>query len=158
MIHWINPFLKKPSDNHVHSRKIDPIKVIEEWSLCHHLACVVKYLARTGVEREPLLSLMRAEWYLNRELERIEMGIGSCFLCPMEDCSIPLDKILVDWKLVPHLGNAHAYILRARLSARATIPYQQNKIMELFAYQIPLSKALKYLRLEIFEQKKGASL
>lgn len=121
MIHWINPFLLNSPDNHVHSRKIDPIKVIEQWSLCHHLACVVKYLARAGVERKPLMSLMKAEWYLNRELERIEMGINSCFLCPLRDCSIPLDKILVDWKLVPHLGNAHAYILRARLTARVSI-------------------------------------
>jgi hypothetical protein len=65
---------------------------------------------------------------------------------------------LVDWKLVPHLGNALAYILRARLRARATIPYEQDKLIELFAYQIPLSKALEYLRLEILQQKKGGFL
>lgn len=47
----------------------EPIEVIEAWGLSFHEANVLKYLARWrkkgGVE-----DLMKAQWYLNRLIER----------------------------------------------------------------------------------------
>jgi hypothetical protein len=44
---------------------IQPIDVIERWALCHHLGCVVRYLARTGHKtlnpKQPQLGQPRRE-------------------------------------------------------------------------------------------------
>ena len=71
--------------HYVQGRKIEPIRVIEEWSFCHHLACVVKYVARMGrkngahkdapLEQTCLEDLRKAEWYLMRE---IRVKAGAC--------------------------------------------------------------------------------
>jgi hypothetical protein len=55
------------------SRTLHPIEFIERWSLCHHLACVVRYLARatskgSSLEKSRLEDLKMAQWYLSREL------------------------------------------------------------------------------------------
>lgn len=51
-------------------RRIEPIDVIEDWCLPHHLACVIKYIARWGrkgsSELAALRDLEKAAWYLLR--------------------------------------------------------------------------------------------
>lgn len=45
--------------------RIQPIDVIEDWDLPHHLACVVKYLARYRM-KGGLRDVEKALWYLER--------------------------------------------------------------------------------------------
>lgn len=56
--------------HYLQGRTIEPIDVIEAWELCHHLACVVKYLARAGRKNSIVEDLKKAEWYLNRMIEK----------------------------------------------------------------------------------------
>ena len=59
-------------DHYVQGRRIEPIKVIEEWELGHHLACAVKYIARAGRKECEVLDLKKAIWYLERRVKVIE--------------------------------------------------------------------------------------
>ncbi len=52
--------------------EIEPIDVIENWELGFHLGNTVKYLARAGRKDNRLLDLKKANWYLSREIERLE--------------------------------------------------------------------------------------
>ena len=45
---------------------IEPIDVIEDWRLPHHLACVLKYIARHEHKGNALNDLDKAIWYLQR--------------------------------------------------------------------------------------------
>lgn len=52
---------------------IEAIDVIEAWNLDFCLGNVVKYIARAGRKtKDSLRDLKKAEWYLNREIERRE--------------------------------------------------------------------------------------
>lgn len=52
---------------------IEAIDAIEAWELGFHLGNVVKYIARAGHKTaDGLRDLKKAEWYLNREIERRE--------------------------------------------------------------------------------------
>jgi len=57
--------------HYTHS-KIEPIDVIEQWALPHHLACTVKYLARYRYKGAPLEDLKKARWYLDRWITLLE--------------------------------------------------------------------------------------
>lgn len=60
--------VNKPA-HYTAGRSIEPIDAIEDWQLPHHLACVVKYITR--YERKGgKESLLKAQWYLNRFIER----------------------------------------------------------------------------------------
>jgi hypothetical protein len=48
----------------------EAIKVIEAWSLGFHLGSVLKYICRAGKKGDRLEDLVKARWYLNREIER----------------------------------------------------------------------------------------
>ena len=51
------------------------IKVIEAWGLDNNfcLGNTVKYIARAGKKNENILEdLKKAQWYLNREIEKLE--------------------------------------------------------------------------------------
>jgi len=45
---------------------IEPMDVIEDWKLPHHLACVVKYIKRHTLKGNPVQDLEKARWYLDR--------------------------------------------------------------------------------------------
>lgn len=49
---------------------IEPIDVIESWGLNFSLGSVLKYICRLGHKGERLEQLLKAQWYLNREVER----------------------------------------------------------------------------------------
>jgi hypothetical protein len=54
----------------VHS--IEPIDAVESWNLSFHLGNVIKYIARANWKHNKLQDLKKAQWYLNREIERLE--------------------------------------------------------------------------------------
>ena len=86
-------------------RGIQPIDVIERWALCHHLGCVVKYLAQAGhknssleqtnLEETRLKNLKKAEWYLQRELIRSPQ----CPFTPLGAQPFTTEAVLDDWGL-----------------------------------------------------------
>lgn len=55
----------------------EAIKVIEAWGLGFCLGNVVKYISRAGrkVGADELEDLKKAQWYLNREIEKRENAI-----------------------------------------------------------------------------------
>jgi hypothetical protein len=137
----------------IKGRTIEPIEVIEAWGLCHHLACVIKYLARTKGKHPTLEDLYQAEWYLNRELEHYERKFKPCFPEVSEEPSIAIETILENWKLSSHLENALINILNSRRQTH----HEQGEMMVAYNQYIPLSKALGYLRLEITNCRPSAA-
>jgi hypothetical protein len=57
---------------HYNAGKIEVIDAIEDWGLSFHLGNVVKYIARANYKGKPLEDLKKAQWYLNRAIERME--------------------------------------------------------------------------------------
>lgn len=56
---------------------VEAIDAIEAWGLGFHLGNVVKYIARAGRKtKDGLQDLKKAEWYLSREIERMEHKSG----------------------------------------------------------------------------------
>lgn len=91
--------------HYVMGRSIEPIEVIESWGLCHHLACVLKYIARCGRKDSALNDLRKAHWYLSRKLE---LGIaqipGTNIYKTSCEPYISLSSVLRDWQLSPGLA------------------------------------------------------
>jgi len=52
--------------------KFEVIDVIEDWQLNFHRANVIKYVARAGRKNNEIQDLKKAQYYLNREIKRIE--------------------------------------------------------------------------------------
>lgn len=50
----------------------EAIKVIEAWHLGFNLGNVVKYISRAGKKGDKLEDLKKAQWYLQREIEKLE--------------------------------------------------------------------------------------
>ncbi len=65
---------------------IEVIDVIEAWNLPYHVGNVVKYLLRARAKGEYLENLLKAQWYLNRIIEKIKKdnpGIKPGEMTPM---------------------------------------------------------------------------
>ena len=124
-------------------RTIQPIRVIENWLLCHHLACVVKYSARAGRKGPILEDLKKAEWYLMREVARYYRQFNKCHFSLIETTPINPIEVTKDWELPFHLGEALKAIREAK---------NQD------AKRHFLKRALHHLRAEIsvYEQKENA--
>ena len=54
-------------------RDIEPIDVIEDWQLPHHLGCALKYIARASVKQNEGEDLLKAIWYLKRRLDIVNL-------------------------------------------------------------------------------------
>ncbi len=67
-----NDLVNKPK--HYTSGSIETIEVIEDWNLNYHLGNVVKYVSRAGKKNKDthIQDLMKAKWYLEREIKRLE--------------------------------------------------------------------------------------
>jgi hypothetical protein len=52
--------------------QIEVIDAIEAWKLGYHLGNVIKYVARAQHKGKYLEDLKKAQWYLQREIERVE--------------------------------------------------------------------------------------
>ena len=57
---------------HYNQGKIEVIDAIEEWGLDFCEGIVIKYVARHRHKNEPLEDLMKAKWYLDRLIKRLE--------------------------------------------------------------------------------------
>ena len=57
-----------------YSFKVETIEAIEAWGLGYHLGCVIKYVSRAGLKGSPLEDLRKAEWYLQRAIEKLAKG------------------------------------------------------------------------------------
>jgi hypothetical protein len=57
---------------HYNEGGIEVIDAIEAWRLGFHLGNVVKYVARANYKGKPLEDLKKAQWYLNRAIEKLE--------------------------------------------------------------------------------------
>ena len=56
--------------SHYQSAKMEVIEVIEAFDLGFNLGNVAKYLLRAGRKGKRLEDLKKAQWYLNREIEK----------------------------------------------------------------------------------------
>ena len=64
--------------DHYNHGKIEVIDFIEDQHLGFHLGNAVKYISRAG-RKDPARTvedLRKAAWYLNRQIERLEGGLG----------------------------------------------------------------------------------
>ncbi len=62
--------VNRPS--HYTVTKLSPLEVIEEWKLNYHRGQVLKYLGRAPYKGNELEDLKKAQWYLAREIVRLE--------------------------------------------------------------------------------------
>jgi hypothetical protein len=58
--------------DHYKNTKIEAIEVIEDWNLNFNLGNVIKYLARAPYKNNMKSDLIKALWYLAREINRNE--------------------------------------------------------------------------------------
>lgn len=65
--------INSPS-HYAEGRKFEPIDVIEDWELNFRLANTVKYISRAGRKKDILEDLRKARWYLDREIQHLEVG------------------------------------------------------------------------------------
>jgi len=61
---------------HYKPGKFECIDVIEDWGLGFHLGNALKYICRAGRKDAMTVDLKKAEWYLRREIERLEKEYG----------------------------------------------------------------------------------
>ena len=64
--------------SHYTSGQIEVIDFIEDQHLGFHLGNAVKYISRAGRKNpdKTVEDLRKAAWYLNRQIERLEMSLG----------------------------------------------------------------------------------
>lgn len=136
--------------HYIEGRVIEPITVIEEFGLCHHLACVVKYLARAGRKTSLQNDLKKAEWFLDRELQRCSTGVNSCLSPLYTNPPFSIQEILEDWNLTPHLDASLSYILAARLGTNGNCIRKDIK-----NHISSLAKAMGFLQLAVSENGQG---
>jgi hypothetical protein len=56
--------------HYIEGRTIEPIDVIEDWSLSYHLGNALKYISRAGRKSDAVEDIKKAIWYLNRYVEK----------------------------------------------------------------------------------------
>lgn len=100
--------------HYVENRKVQPIEIIEDWALCHHLACVVKYISRSGRKHDTWKDLKKAEWYLKRELSRYRNDLNECHLCLIDPYPLSITSVLEDWNLPFNLAQTLFHLKAAK--------------------------------------------
>jgi len=73
---------EKKTDNINHPRhyisgQFETIDVIEDWDLGFHLGNVIKYISRHKIKSNQLEDLKKAQWYLNRYINKMEREDGT---------------------------------------------------------------------------------
>lgn len=117
---------------------IQPIDVIESWSLCHHLACTVKHIesaSRTSPNRE---ELKKAKWYLLREVRYLQESFGACSLSSRKIKGLAVKDVCINWQLSENLSDVLNHIRTSK------VPSLRKE---------SLREALKGLRAEIRRQE-----
>lgn len=64
--------VNRPS-HYAEGREFETIDVIEDWDLGYHLGNTVKYISRAGRKDDILQDLKKAQWYLTRKIENLEL-------------------------------------------------------------------------------------
>ena len=82
-----NDVVERPA--HYTFSDIEPIQVVEAWGLSFHLGSVIKYLARAGRKGDRVLDLRKAEWFLRREIERLQPTSAGHVEQPTDDSDSP---------------------------------------------------------------------
>lgn len=59
-------------DHYAEGRKFEPIDVIEDWELGFCLGNALKYISRAGRKENYLEDLLKAKWYLEREIRKYQ--------------------------------------------------------------------------------------
>lgn len=160
MVKLLDNIITNPS-HYVEGRTIEPIFVIEEFGLCHHLACVLKYIARAGRKTSTINDLRKAAWYLDRELSRHQAGKASCISPLNRAPELKISDIWEDWKLSPHLGEVLMCILQSRQVASAHQKFHgirrhfQSPDPKELDGDFSLVMAMKHLRLAISRCEPG---
>lgn len=128
------PNIVKNPAHYTMKRIIQPIDVIESWSLCYHLACAVKCLAGAGRKNNIIEDLKKVKWYLSREINRYQ-EYGEVHHLPLGATSrIMVERIRQDWSLSDRLGEVLNNIRASK------IPFlRESSLME----------ALQFLKAEI---------
>lgn len=102
----------------VHQAKaqiIQPIDVIEGWSLSYHLACVVNCIARAGRNSKVVEELKKAEWYLVREIVRYKESGEVCRLPLGATTCLLVNRICEDWGLSDNLWDVLDHIRASKI-------------------------------------------
>lgn len=65
-------------DHYTKGKKIEPIKVIEDWDLGFCLGNVIKYISRAGIKdpAKEIEDLEKARYYLNRHIRTLKKQKG----------------------------------------------------------------------------------
>jgi hypothetical protein len=58
--------------HYISGRSVEPLDVIEDWALPHHLGCAVKYIARAGRKGNAAQDIRKAIFYLSRYASILE--------------------------------------------------------------------------------------
>lgn len=106
--------INSPS-HYISGRRIEPIDVIEEFNLCYHTGCVVKYISRAGRKGSALEDLYKAEWYLKREIEICDTD-SDCFNRPRHRKHYSIREILEDWDIKDDLNKCMFLLLSSKLT------------------------------------------
>jgi len=69
-IHKPNVLIDHPQHYGGEDNTYEAIKVIEAWELDFHLGNVVKYISRAGKKGSKIEDLKKAQWYLNRAIQK----------------------------------------------------------------------------------------
>jgi hypothetical protein len=62
--------------------QIEVIEVIEDWNLDYHRGNAVKYIARAPHKGNELEDLEKAQWYLDRAIEKLKEAADASRLDP----------------------------------------------------------------------------
>lgn len=138
--------------HYVQKHIIQPIDFIRRWSLCHDLACVVKYIARSAQVDSQQSTLEMAEWHLLKKIieeqenlnKKVSRGISlydPSLVQDMRDSPIPMmaKTVAKEWGLSFQLREVLFYIT-AFQNLYHRFPYMRTVL---------LKQALKNLRQEI---------
>ena len=68
-----NDIIEHPS-HYCEGRKYEPRKVIHDWGLNFNLGSAVKYISRAGRKGSALEDLLKAQQFLEFEIEELERG------------------------------------------------------------------------------------
>lgn len=58
--------------HYAEGRQYEPIDVIADWELNYHLGNTLKYISRAGRKQNHLEDLRKAQYYLNKEIQKLE--------------------------------------------------------------------------------------
>ncbi len=126
--------------HYIEGRTIEPIDVIESYGLGHHLACVVKYIARCGRKEDGIKDLKKAQWYAER-LQKKGSSLRVHETWNTGKGPTP-EEICRDWQLGQDLSDALTFLIRAHVE-------REPALLE------ELSRSLLRALTQIIQQRQG---